>query len=147
MLADSIIAQALKMLDFRSPGHPLNRPAAIDNNSSINQGTLNIAGIDNEVGARTIVEPEPMTDTAVDAPFWMSVSLRTGFRRLHRRGGCWYTASRVENVQHLAAVEHEAKCDVCFSKRQPVNKRPLPIDSDENDSVATSDETSSTAST
>ena len=46
--------------------------------------------------------------------FWISVSARTGFRRLHVTGQCWYRAAKVEVLADLGAASYHARCGVCW---------------------------------
>ena len=52
-----------------------------------------------------------------EAPFWMSVSRKTGFRRLHRVGGCGVKPESVYKALEIHVVTAETadkKCQVCF---------------------------------
>ena len=77
---------------------------------------------------------------------WVSVSKRTGFRRLHITGGCWYRAGLTEVVDDVAKAAFNARCDVCW-KRSPTNAKSLAekLKDDEDTSVETDDESSSSA--
>ena len=75
---------------------------------------------------------------------WVSVSRRTGFRRLHITGGCWYRAGLTEDVYDVAKAAFNARCDVCW-KRLPPDEKSLAekLKDDEDTSVETDDESSS----
>ena len=51
------------------------------------------------------------------APFWISISRRTGFRRLHRHQGCGVSRSTVfksMEVSKITADVADKKCRICF---------------------------------
>ena len=50
------------------------------------------------------------------------------FRRLHRRGGCWYTAVAVEEVDDLATARYNAKCHVCWKTGKQHTSKKLLVD-------------------
>ena len=50
------------------------------------------------------------------APYWVSVSKRRGFRRLHRRNGCGFTAECEEDVYDLTASLFRARCGHCWKE-------------------------------
>ena len=58
-------------------------------------------------------------DNTQDAPYWVSVSRKSGFRRLHRVGGCSVrpeTVHRAEPVHTIHAHTADKKCQVCWKK-------------------------------
>ena len=61
--------------------------------------------------------PEDVGDTGAEeqsAPFWLSISEKTGFRRLHRRGGCWYKSRVMEQIVDISEVQYNAACERCW---------------------------------
>ena len=63
-------------------------------------------------------------DNTQEAPYWVSVSRRTGFRRLHRTGGCNIHPEAVHRAEPVFAIDaHTAdkKCQVCW-KKEPTNE-------------------------
>ena len=63
-------------------------------------------------------------DNTQEAPYWVSVSRRTGFRRLHRTGGCSIHPEAVHRAEPVFAIDaHTAdkKCQVCW-KKEPTNE-------------------------
>ena len=70
-----------------------------------------------------VVEEDPLNidvpRASGEAPFWVSVSRRTGFRRLHRRQGCGVSPHQVYDARDLWQIEAgvaDAKCKKCFCK-------------------------------
>ena len=81
------------------------------------------------------------------SPYWVSISERTAFRRLHRRGGCWFKAVRMEPVWDLSGLPYHAQCGHCWRTGQAVkNKAGTAQENEEDPSVDTDDETSSSSS-
>ena len=129
-------------LDFTTKGHPFNTMDVTSTSSSYYQ-------VSSPPEAPVIPEDvhANLSDTVVDktrkdassSPFWVSISLRRGFRRLHKTGGCWFTAESMEYVADLTATVYDAKCGHCWKDRE--FKEPDVIG--ESSSVDTSDETSS----
>ena len=76
---------------------------------------------------------------------WISVSRRTGFRRLHLRGGCWYRAENTEEVDELSNVFYHAACKRCWGSQQEAEKFVVRLAQGEDSSVDTDDETSSSS--
>ena len=85
-------------------------------------------------------DEEPLTKR----PYWISVSARSKFRRLHRTGGCWYTAGHMEYITHPKGHRYDASCDRCFPNAA-ADKLNFPEVAGASSSVDTSDESSSTA--
>ena len=82
------------------------------------------------------------------SPYWVSISERTSFRRLHRRGGCWFKAVRMEPVWDLTGLPCNAQCRHCWSADRETKSKGDTTDKVEEDpSVATDEETSSSSST
>ena len=48
------------------------------------------------------------------APYWISVSKRRGFRRIHRRNGCGFKAECEEDVYDLTSSLFHARCGHCW---------------------------------
>ena len=72
--------------------------------------------------------------------YWVSVSRKSKFRIIHRTGACWYAADVVEYSDSVAGIEFNAYCARCFN-RDPSKEE----DDADNTSVATDDESSSSA--
>ena len=89
---------------------PLELPAGSASSSAPNNQVLNLAEI-------PLVLPDDTGDADVEeraAPYWLSISEKTGFKRLHRRGGCWYTSRVIEQVWDLSEVHYNAACERCW---------------------------------
>ncbi|CAE7495014.1 unnamed protein product [Symbiodinium natans] len=83
---------------------------------------------------RDVVLPEP-SDTA---PYFVTVSRRTGFKRLHRQGGCPVTVAQVydaRDVWTLGAEVADARCLKCFK----ADSQPLSSSSGSSSSTSSSD--------
>ena len=79
-------------------------------------GALPTGEGDEEPNAGILLEGE---DNTQDAPYWVSVSRKSGFRRLHRVGGCSVrpeTVHRAEPVHSIHAHTADKKCQVCWKK-------------------------------
>lgn len=77
-----------------------------------------LPGGEDEEGAGSGILPETETNTE-EAPYWVSVSRRTGFRRLHRVWGCNIhpeSVHRAEPVHTIHARTADKKCQVCWKK-------------------------------
>ena len=79
-------------------------PEEIDSKTSSSSKTGKAVAMDHRSGAGNL---------------WVSVSRRTGFRRLHITGGCWYRAGITETVDDVAKAAFNAKCDVCWKRAPP----------------------------
>ena len=86
------------------------------------------------------VEPE-----VESLPFWVSVSRKSGFRRLRRRGGCWYRAEVEEGTSTMTEAPYDAYCARCFKKPADL-ARDAERGEKSDESVDTDNESSSTAS-
>ena len=77
--------------------------------------------------------------------FGVSVSERTGVRRLHIAGQRWYRAVKVEVLSDLAAASYNARCGVCWKAAVgAAAMKSLEVQpEDTGSSVATDDESSS----
>ena len=87
------------------------------------------------------------TVQSTKAPFWISISDRTSFRRLHRLGGYWYTAARTEEAYDLAGAVYNARCGVCWrlGAEEPQREITKAMEDGSDSSVNTDDETSSSS--
>lgn len=87
------------------------------------------------VEARVQIERRPS-----EPPFWVSISGKRGFKRLHRRGGCWLDPTvdvmRWEPVEILIEGVADAKCKLCW-KRAGTD---VPKEDSSTDSSSSSDE-------
>lgn len=63
-------------------------------------------------------KPGDVQQEALRAPYWGSVSARTAYRRLHRRGGCGFRAIVMEPVWDLAEVQYNSQCGHCWKPQQ-----------------------------
>ena len=52
--------------------------------------------------------------TSATSGYWVSISARTGFRRLHRCGGCWYRAEHTEMLADPSTARYNARCGRCW---------------------------------
>ena len=110
---------------FDVKGHPFAADLVASGTSlAINQVPGNTAGQAKGVRKVNTVLKEVVADAAPSKPvaaaaieggLWVSVSRRRGFRRLHRMGGCWYSASLVEYPRTEAEANFQARCDRCWS--------------------------------
>ena len=83
-------------------------------------------------------DPGPGLEPAVPAPYWASISIKKGFRRLHRTGGCWVKpgvdcAQWVE-VHSLDENAADASCKLCWPPVVPAS------DSEGSDESSSSDD-------
>ena len=60
---------------------------------------------------------EDVKQTTSLTQFWISVSRKRSFRRLHRRGGCWYTAALVVDLEAVGPADFDERCSRCFGRR------------------------------
>ena len=60
------------------------------------------------------VDPDRGAINEPEADYWVSVSERTGYRRLHRRQGCWVKARTTEAVPSLAEAAYNSRCGHCW---------------------------------
>jgi hypothetical protein len=55
-----------------------------------------------------------------DSPFWVSLTSKRKYRRLHRRGGCWLDPKidcwDFERIDSLEGLQVDAKCINCFGR-------------------------------
>ena len=72
------------------------------------------------------------------APYWISVSKRRGFRRIHRRNGCGFTAECEEDVYGLTSSIFHARCGHCWREGH------MPKVTGDDDSVESDEVSSST---
>jgi len=66
-----------------------------------------------------IENEESVEEGETKSPYWISVSARSGFRRLHLRDGCgvlWFRCRVVEHVWTLKDVKADAVCKDCAKK-------------------------------
>ena len=91
------------------------------------------------------VTVEPLPSMTSSSGYWVSISSRTGFRRLHRCGGCWYRAEETEMIDDPSSARFNARCGVCWKEgRQSTQKKLISDMKDDVDSsVGTDSETSS----
>ena len=119
--------RALKNLSFDDRLHPFNQPAPVD--FTADRLLVSSSRDNNQAIVPALATPIPVlvdydaddadADIAKDmrtraAPYWVSVSKRRGFRRLHRRGGCWFAAELEEDVFDLGSAQFHARCGHCW---------------------------------
>ena len=110
---------------------------------------LKVADVPDEVGGRTSSSSktgmaEVLEKSGGAGKLWVSASRRTGFRRLHITGNCWYRAGVTEDVQDVSKAVFNAKCDVCWKRAPPEDKSLAEkLKGDDDTSVETDDESSS----
>ena len=78
-------------------------------------------------------------------PFWVSASRKSGFRRLHRRGGCSCRAEVEEGMASMTEAPFDAYCTRRFKNPSDLAKDAEHHEGSD-DSVDTDNESSSTAS-
>ena len=83
--------------------------------------------------------------SASTSGYWVSISARTGFRRLHQSGGCWYRAEDTEQIDDPSTARFNAICHVCWKEGRQSAQEKLVSDlkADVDSSVATDSKTSS----
>ena len=65
------------------------------------------------------VDPDRGAINEPEADYWISVSERTGYRRLHRRGGCWVRARSTLQISSLADATYNSRCGHCWKVEGP----------------------------
>jgi len=83
-----------------------------------------------------------------EAPFWVSLTRKRRFRRLHRKGGCWVDPKvdcwDFEKVFTLEGLRVDSKCINCFGRSGvvpdavPSSERPGPLEEEERSSQESS---------
>ena len=82
-----------------------------------------LPGFDEEMETGSGVLPTA-EDNTQEAPYWVSVSRKTGFRRLHRTGGCSIHPEAVHRAEPIFSIDSQTadkKCQVCWRK-EPTEK-------------------------
>ena len=95
------------------------------------------------------LEPDLAAVNALKADYWVSISERTGYRRLHRRGGCWVTAKMTEPVTSLSEASYNSRCGHCWKmddRSKHKSELRSKINHGTDTSVSTSSESSSSES-
>ena len=81
-----------------------------------------------------LLEIEPVAP----APYWASISVKKGFRRLHRTGGCWVKpgvdCAQWEGIFSLDENAADASCKLCWPPVVPAS------DSEGSDESSSSDD-------
>ena len=96
--------------------------------------------LDLEMAASTLVQEESAKDD--ELPYWVSVSRRKGFRRLHARNKCGvipWTVHQMEWHRYASDARADAWCQTCWRKVQAADIR-------EREASSTSGTSSSTES-
>ena len=79
--------------------------------------TLTVEPIPGALG----VEEEHAAVTAEEEvqnfPFWVSISRRSGFRRLHKKDGCGVRPERQWRLKRFPQKPADKKCQLCFGKQ------------------------------
>ena len=116
--SEETVATVIARFRFKLPGHPFAEGAS---GSSISRGGSNTQVSTGDLDIKTAVkdlaeglDASAGHDDGSGMPFWISISRRTGFRRLHRAGGCWYTSAQVERYSTLSGVLFHARCGRCW---------------------------------
>ena len=98
---------------------------------------------EDEVEAVPLAPSHTVEDNPPTLLGFFMFSMRKGFRRLHKTGGCWFTAEAREFVTDLAETTYDAKRGHCWRDTGSRDtKEPDLIG--ESSSVDTSNESSST---
>jgi hypothetical protein len=66
-----------------------------------------------------IENEEHLEEDNTKSPYWISISSKSGFRRLHLRNGCgvlWFRCRSIEHVWSLKDVKADAVCKDCSKK-------------------------------
>ena len=97
-------------------------PAGDSNTSSAQNSTSE------DVSEQAMLMVEDETDDALKvddstrSPYWISVSKKSGFRRMHLRDGCgvlWFRCKTVEHIWNLKEAKADAVCKDCARKMDP----------------------------
>ena len=89
------------------------------------------------IAAASSIEASSLADR-----LWVSVSKKTGFRRLHIIGKCWYTAALREFPSNEDGAQFDARCERCWGVVH-VGTMAKKLEIESNASVDSSDESSS----
>ena len=82
--------------------------------------------------------------TSSQTPFWVSISRKRSFRRLHKHGGCWYTSALFENLRTVGPSDFDERCSRCFDKHATDHMKAPKITS-ESEEVSSQDVSSSSS--
>ena len=82
--------------------------------------------------------------TPSSTKFWVGVSRKRSFRRLHLRGGCWYTAALVIDLEIVGPADFDEKCSRCFAG-QATQLAKMPKVMSESEEVSSQEVTSSSS--
>ena len=127
-----------RCLDFKSIKHPFNEKTVTSASSSSSQ-VIDIIAPPAKKPKVTHFAKGP-SSAGQEGPLWMSISKRTGYRRLHRVGACWYRSERWQYLASAIGVTFDAKCRACFKEAEGDEKdadednEPSEIDTDEESS-------------
>ena len=146
-------AQAILPMLFESVSGFLVKHVALaagSSSSSNNDQAINVPDV--------ILDPEPNYGVEVEAavlpdisnittPYWVSLTRKKGYRRLHRAGGCHCVAECFEEVPDIACAVFNSRCGHCWrsgekAKAVKISERAA---EDSDSSVSTSSESSSTS--
>ena len=150
------VEKAVRAFDFRLANHPLNAGAVDVAEPDVPVAALpaSSSATDDQVFMSSVpgvVEvPMPVNSIAgysgaqelgVTTKYWVSISSKSGFKRLHRTGACWYRSSQLEGRDRIEGIASRAYCVRCFKEQaaRPDEK----VESDA--SITTEEESSSTA--
>ena len=87
-----------------------------------------------------VVTLEGEEEKEESAPYWVSISRKTGFRRLHKMGGCGIAPDSVFRSELVTVVNKntaDKKCKLCWRQSAEV------VDSDSSSGSSSSTETDS----
>ena len=83
----------------------------------------------------------------ISTPYWVSLTRKKGYRRLHRVGGCHCVAECFEEVPDIACAVFNFRCGHCWRSGEKAKtvKISTRAAEDSDPSVSTSSESSSTS--
>ena len=143
MCGDAVNLTARSLVSARTSTSP---SSSCSNNNQV----LDLSEDDRDVEEELLddfVVPALPDSGAITAPYWVSLTRKKGFRRLHRAGGCHCVAVHFEEVHDLTNTVFNSKCGHCWrlGKREVATKISSRAAEDSDSSVSTSGESSSTS--
>ena len=102
--------------------------------------------VSGEVDGEAVVTLPPDI-ASITAPYWVSLTRKKGFRRLHRAEGCHCVAEHYEEVDDIAHALFNSKCGHCWrlGKKASGTKISARAAEDSDSSVTTDSESSSSS--
>ena len=133
-----------KKLDLAVTGHPFNSLCSSPSSRQAVDVPAHTGAVDtNRTDPNTLELHDHVPKDLKTEPFWVSISGKRGFRRLHRTGGCWFSSASWEWAADLKDLEFDARCGHCW-KEDAVTPMKLPDINGEDESIGATDESSST---